>query len=532
MAETTTAPSVARAHRSELDPLSFLRRSAFVYPEKVAIVHGDRRYTYRQFEERVNRLASALVGAGLERGDRVAVICPNTPPLLEAHFGVPACGGVLVALNYRLSPDDIAYILEHSGARFVLVDREFEKLVQPTDAIDRIVVIDDTADDDDRYEQFLAEGSPESVASPLESESDTIAINYTSGTTGKPKGAMYQYRGAYLNALGEAIETRLSPDSVYLWTLPMFHCNGWCFTWAVTAVGGRHVCLREIDYARIWDLLDSEAVTHYNGAPTVQTNLLDHEKAHKLDREVITTVSGAPPSPELFTRLTESGFRPIHVYGATELYGPYTICERQHEWSELPLEEQARLLGRQGVHYVIADPVRVVDDQGNDVERDGETQGEVLMRGNNVMAGYYEDSEKTEEALADGWYHSGDLAVMHADGYIELRDRMKDVIISGGENISTVEVEQVLAEHPAIELVAIIATPDDKWGERPKAFVELKDGESATEEDILQFAKEKLAGFKRPASVEFMELPKTSTGKLQKHLLRKKEWEGRERNIG
>ncbi len=519
------------AHRSELSPLSFLARSEFVYPDKVAVVHEDRRYTYRQFGERVRRLASALRNAGLEDGDRVAVIAPNIPALLDAHYGVPAAGGVLVAINYRLNADDVGFILEHSGARFVFVDHEFEELVQDA-AADRIVRIDDTGEPDDPYEAFLGEGSPDAAPILPDDEDQAISINYTSGTTGRPKGAVYHHRGAYLNALGEVIETRLTPESVYLWTLPMFHCNGWCFTWAVTAVGGRHVCLRKVDAGRIWQLIDAEAVTHYNGAPTVQSSLLDHDQAHKLDRDVITTVSGSPPSAELFGRLTDVGIRPIHVYGATELFGPYMICEPQPGWDELPIEEHAQRLARQGVHYVVADPVRVVDDQGDEVVADGETLGEVLMRGNNVMTGYFDDPEQTEEALAGGWYHSGDLAVRHSDGYIEIRDRKKDLIVSGGENISTIEVEQAILEHPAVADVAVVSMPDEKWGERPKAFVELTEGKDASVEDILSFAKERLTGYMRPAAVEIVDLPKTSTGKVQKKELRDKEWEGHDRSVG
>jgi fatty-acyl-CoA synthase len=531
MREISDAAAVQGAHRSELSPLTFLQRSEFVYPDKVAVVHEDRRYTYRELGERVRRLASALQGAGLEKGDRVAFIAPNIPALLEAHYGVPAAGGVLVAINYRLNSGEVQHILEHSGARFVFVDHEFEQLAEDAD-VERTVRIDDTGEDDDPYEQFLSEGSADAEPVVVEDERDTISINYTSGTTGRPKGAVYHYRGAYLNALGEVIETQLTPDSVYLWTLPMFHCNGWCFTWAVTAVGGRHVCLRKVDPGRIWDLFDAEGVTHYNGAPTVQASLLDHDSAHELDRQIITTVSGSPPTAELFSRLTEVGIRPIHVYGATELYGPYMICERQEGWDEQPMEDQARLLGRQGVHYVIAEPVRVVDDRGEEVAADGETLGEVLMRGNNVMTGYFDDVEQTDETLADGWYHSGDLAVRHPDGYIELRDRKKDIIVSGGENVPTIEVEQAVAEHPAVANAAVVSMPDEKWGERPKAFVELAEGEDASEDDILNFAKERLPGYMRPAAVEITELPRTSTGKIQKKQLREKEWAGRERQIG
>jgi fatty-acyl-CoA synthase len=529
MIEISNAAEVRRAHRSELDPLSFLWRSELVYPTKVAVVHDDRRYTYGEMGERVRRLASGLRQAGMQKGDRVGFIAPNIPALLEAHYGVPAAGGVLVAINYRLNAEDVRFILEHSGARFVFVDHEFEQLAGDAE---RIVRIDDTGAPDDPYEAFLAQGSPGPIASVLDDEAEPISINYTSGTTGRPKGAVYHHRGAYLNALGEVIETQLTPQSVYLWTLPMFHCNGWCFTWAVTAAGGRHVCLRKVEPGRIWDLIDTEGVTHYNGAPTVQKALLDHERAHKLDRQVITTVSGSPPTADLFERLTDVGIRPIHVYGSTELYGPHTICERQEGWDDRPLDEQARLLGRQGVHYVTAEPVRVVDDQGDDVEADGKALGEVLMRGNNVMTGYLDDPGQTEEALAGGWYHSGDLAVLHPDGYIELRDRKKDIIVSGGENISTIEVEQVISQHPAVAAVAVVSMPDEKWGERPKAFVELAPGHDTTEDDILAFAKEHLAGYMRPAAVEITELPKTSTGKVQKKQLRDKEWEGHDRRVG
>jgi fatty-acyl-CoA synthase len=515
-----------RANRTELTPLSFLERSVLVYPDRVAVVHEDRRYTYRELGARVNRLASALRRAGLEKGDRVAFICPNTPALLEAHYGVPAAGGVLVALNYRLDAGDIARILEHSGARFVFVDHEFEHLAPGA------VRIDDTGAPGDPYEAFLAEGSAEPLPSVLEDEDEPISINYTSGTTGKPKGAVYHYRGAYLNALGEVVETGLTPESVYLWTLPMFHCNGWCFTWAVTAVGGRHVCLRRVDPGRIWELIDAEGVTHYCGAPTVQASLIDHPDAHAVGREVTTIVSGSPPSRELFAHLRELDFRPIHVYGATELYGPYMVCEPQESWGELGLDEQAVLLARQGVNYVVADPVRVVDAEGREVPADGTTLGEVLMRGNTVMTGYFRDPEQTTETLEGGWYHSGDLAVRHPDGYVELRDRKKDIIISGGENISTIEVEQAIWAHPAVAAVAVVSTPDAKWGERPKAFVELVVGEDASEAEIIAFAKERLPGYMRPDAVEFTELARTSTGKVRKQALRDREWQGHDRKVG
>ena len=521
-----------RARRAELTPLSFLERSVLVYPAQVAVTHGDRRYTYRQLGERVKRLASALSRAGIRKHDRVAYLCPNIPALLEAHFGVPLAGGILVALNYRLGAPEIAQILKHSGARFLFVDREFEDLAAHVAEDVSVMRVDDTGEPDDPYEAFLAEGSPEPVASGIVDENDPISINYTSGTTGSPKGAVYHHRGAYLNALGEVIETRMTSESVCLWTLPMFHCNGWCFPWAVTAVGGRHVCLRKVDPAQVWDLIETEAVTHYNAAPTVQMSLINAEKAHRVDRGLTTCVSGSPPSRELFARLRELGITPIHVYGATELYGPYMVCEPQPEWGALSLEDQAALLNRQGVNYVVASPVRVVDDDGFDVPADGATLGEVLMRGNTVMSGYFRDPEQTEVTLADGWYHSGDLGVRHPDGYVELRDRKKDIIISGGENISSIEVEAAIRPHPAVLDVAVVSTPNDKWGERPKAFVELADGARVSAQEILAFAERNLPRYMRPDTVEFTKLTRTATGKVVKKALRDREWAGRDRRVG
>ncbi len=518
--------------RAELTPVSFLRRSALVYPDRVAVVHGERRYTYSDLEQRVNRLASALRGAGVEKGDRVATVCPNIPAQLEAHFGVPGAGGALVAVNYRLSAAEVAQILDHSGARLVLVDRELEHLVEGVGR-DRlgVVRVDDTGEPGDPYEDLLAGGSPEPLESMLADEEETIAIDYTSGTTGQPKGVMYSHRGAYLNAVSGALMAGLRPDSAFLWTLPMFHCNGWCFTWGVTAAGGRHVCLRRVEPGAVWDLLAREDVTHYNAAPTVQIAIANHDEIRPLEREVLTCIGGAPPSPTLLARLEELGIRAVHTYGLTETYGPATVCEPQDGWDELPLDEQARLRGRQGVNHLAMEPPRVVGDDGAEVPWDGETLGEILMRGNTVMTGYFRDPDATAEATAGGWFHSGDLAVRHADGYIEIRDRKKDIILSGGENISTVEVEHAVARHPAVSEAAVVAVPDDHWGERPKAFVELRPDEDASEDDILEFCRSELAGFKRPAAVEIGELPKTSTGKVQKHLLRDREWEGRERRV-
>jgi fatty-acyl-CoA synthase len=519
-------------YRTELTPVDFLRRNAYVLPDKEAVVHGDRRYTYREFEERVNRLASQLRRVGLQKHERVAFLCPNIPALLEAHFAVPAAGGILVAINTRLSSDEIGYILKHSSARFLFVDAELHRSVERLDTSGlQVIRVDDTGTIDDPYEAFLAEGLPEPVESWLEDEEEPISMNYTSGTTGRPKGVLYTHRGAYLNALGEVIETGMSFDSVYLWTLPMFHCNGWCFTWGVTAVAGTHICLRNIDPDQIWDLIKNEGVTHYNGAPTVQIMLLNHPKAKRFDHPVTVTIAGAPPSPTLLEQIKALNMRPIHVYGLTETYGPHTICERHLEWDNLSLEEQAHLSARQGQSYLTADLVRIVDDNMNDVPCNGETMGEVVMRGNNVMKEYFQQTQATSEAFRGGWFHSGDLAVWHADGYIELRDRLKDIIISGGENISTIEVEQAVAKHPAVLECAIVAIPDEKWGERPKAFVTLKEGASATETEIIEFCREQIARFKCPAAVEFGEIPKTSTGKVQKYVLREKEWAGRERRI-
>ena len=508
-----------------------------MFPDRTAVVHGERRYSYRQFEDRVDRLVRALKSAGLEPGDRVAFLSPNTPAMLEAHYGVPAAGGILVAINTRLNSEEVGYILDHSGARFLFVDAELEPTVEPLDLSGLIVTrIDDTGGPGDPYEDALQAAGPRPPGEPLpeawlEDEEATVSINYTSGTTGRPKGVMYTHRGTYLNALGEVITASMSNECVYLWTLPMFHCNGWCFTWAVTAVAGRHVCLRKVDPTRIWQLLDEEGVTHFNGAPTVHIGVVNDPAAHRLEHPVTITVAGAPPSPTLLGQLGELNFRPVHVYGLTETYGPYTVCDTQDGWADLPAEERARLLARQGQAYVIADPVRVVTEDMADVPRDGETLGEVAMRGNDVMKGYYDQPDATAEAFRGGWFHSGDIAVMHPDGAIELRDRKKDIIISGGENISTIEVEQAVARHPAVLECAVVAIPDEKWGERPKAFVALKPGATATAEDIIAHCREHLAGFKCPAAVEFAELPKTSTGKVQKFVLRDKEWSGRDKRI-
>jgi fatty-acyl-CoA synthase len=523
-----------KVFRTELTPLSFLRRTAALFPDTTAVVHGNRStaYSYRQFAGRVNRLASALHAHGLQPADRVAFLCPNIPPMVEAHFAVPAAGGILVAINTLLNAAEIAAILRHAGARFLFVDHELHSSLIPLD-LDGITVIrvDDTGLPDDPYEAFLTQGSPEELDPWLTDEEETIAINYTSGTTGQPKGVTYTHRGAYLNALGNVIETGLTADSVYLWTLPMFHCNGWCFPWSVVAVAGTQVCLRKVEPALVWDIFDAYMVTHYNGAPTLHTIIANHPAAHRLARPVTLMVGGAPPSPALLAQLRVLNFRPVQVYGLTETYAPITVRAWRQEWSALATEVQDRLLARQGQGRIVADLLRVVDAAMDDVPRDGQTMGEVVMRGNIVMKGYHDDPAATAEAFRGGWFHSGDLAVMHPDGSIELRDRKKDIIISGGENISTIEVEHALCAHPAVLECAVIAVPDDYWGERPKAFVTLKSSQQATPEELIAFCREHLAHFKCPVAVEFGEIPRTSTGKVQKFVLREREWAGYDKRI-
>jgi len=533
-------------YRTELTPLLFLERSADIFREKPAVVYGSTTYTYPQMRARVRRLASALTKAGVQKGDRVAILCPNIPPMLEAHYGVPLAGAILVSINTRLSSDEIAYILNHSGARVLLVDTELAPLVErcrdQLESVEMFVNIVDREPgasapaptlDGPEYEAFLQTGREAPIAIPVEDEYGTISINYTSGTTGRPKGVMYHHRGAYLNAIGECMTSGIVSDSRYLWTLPMFHCNGWCCTWGVTAVGGTHVCLRRVDPGEIWRLIQEEGVTHLNGAPTVLIGMVNHPaaKTAKLTRPLRVTTAAAPPSPSIIAQMQALGAEITHVYGLTETYGPHTVCEWQSEWNDRSPEEQARLKARQGVGYVIAETTRVVDENMNDVPADGQTMGEVIMRGNNVMTGYYLRPEDTETAFRGGWFHSGDLAVMHPDGYIELRDRAKDIIISGGENISTIEVERCVYQHPAVLEVAVIAIPDERWGEVPKAFVTLKEGESVTEAALIAFCRDHIAHFKAPKAIEFGELPKTSTGKIQKFVLRDREWSGRERRI-
>ncbi|GMW01257.1 MAG: acyl-CoA synthetase [Candidatus Hydrogenedentota bacterium] len=529
--------AVCRVH---LTPLTLLARSAWTYRDKVAVVHGDQRFTYTEFAERINRQASALRALGLQPGDRVAYLSPNIPPMLEAHFAVPLAGGVLVAVNTRLSSEEIEYILNHSGSSFLFVDTELAKLIEPVRAnlttVKHIINIHDVSGHQPLpgmdFDAFLESGSPASVPWVLNDEMETISINYTSGTTGRPKGVMFHHRGAYINALGECLEMGLTAESVFLWTLPMFHCNGWCFTWAVTAAGGRHVCLRRVDPPVVWRLLEEEKVTHVNGAPVVMISLLnDANRPRKLKHPLTVTTAGAPPSPTLIGHLAELGAKVHHIYGLTETYGPYTISAHQPHWKELFADDRARLMARQGVGYITADGLRVVDENMIDVPADAETQGEVVMRGNMVMKGYYNEPEATAEAFRGGWFHSGDIAVMHPDGYIELRDRKKDIIITGGENVSSIEVEQTIYRNPAVLECAVVGAPHEKWGETPVAFVTLKEGQSLDQDTLIAFCREHIAHYKCPTRVVFGPLPKTSTGKIQKYVMRNELWKGHDKFI-
>ena len=526
-----------------LTPLSFLERSARVFPEKIAVVYGKRRLTYQELAEAVTRVAHALRASGIQPGDRVAYLMPNLPEMLVAQFAVPLAGAVLVSVNTRLSDEEIAYILNHSGAKVLVTDSAFlpavASAVQNVPTITEVITFEDseageTADPQAvtlvgarfvRYSEFTASQSSDPLEWAVEDELTPISINYTSGTTGKPKGVVYTHRGAYLNCFGEIVHSSFDQDSVYLWTLPMFHCNGWCTQWALTGIGGTHVCLREVRGDVIWELIQEHRVTHLNGAPTVVTTIMNAPQAAKLDYSLLITTAGAPPSPTTILQMEQMGFQIVHVYGLTESYGPYSVCQSQPGWSALEPQERATLQARQGVSMVQAERVRVVDEKMKDVPADSLTMGEIVLRGNNVMAGYYRDPQGTADAFSGGWFHTGDLGVMHPDGYVELRDRAKDVVISGGENISTVEVEQALMSHPAVLEVAVIGVPDEKWGERPKAFVVLKDGFLVEESELIDHVRVKIARYKAPRNVDFLvELPKTSTGKIQKFALRDREW--------
>ena len=533
---------VTSATSANLSPLLFLERSASVYPDKAACIYNGGVTTYGQFYDRVRRHAAALQSVGVQAGDRVAYLVPNLPSMLEANFAPMGIGAVLVALNIRLSAREIAYILNHSGAKVLVFDSELADTVRQLRAdcpgVETYVQVRDTiplASDIPslEYEAWLAGVEPLSSLPGTESETDTLTINYTSGTTGMPKGVEYTPRGAYLNALGEAMEMGMNWRSIYLWTLPMFHANGWCFPWAVTAVGGTHVCLRRVDPAEVYRLIREESVSHLCAAPTVLTGLYAAPEAASADLSGLTIMTaGAPPAPQVIRTIEGMGAQIIHVYGLTETYGPCTVAAPQPEWDTLQSDELARVKARQGVPFMVyGTGLRVVDENMADVPKDVETMGEVVMQGDAVMKGYYNDPDATAEAFRGGWFHSGDLAVWHPDGYIELQDRSKDIIISGGENISSQEVEKVIMEHPAVLEVCVVGVPDDRWGEVPKAFVVPRDGGTVSAEEIINFTRDRIAHFKAPKSVEFGDLPKTATGKIQKYILRDREWEGQERRI-
>jgi fatty-acyl-CoA synthase len=515
-----------------LSPIGFLRRSAAVYPNRTAIVHGNRRYTWREAEERCRRLASALAQRGIGRGDTVALMAPNVPEAFEAHFGVPMAGAVLNAMNIRLDADTIAFILKHGEAKVLITDTEFAPVIGPALAqLDNQPLVIDIADPlgpggeklgSIDYETFLAGGDPDFAERPPEDEWEAIALNYTSGTTGNPKGVVYHHRGAYLNALGNILVWGMPQHPVYLWTLPMFHCNGWCFPWTVTALAGTHVCLRRVEPAAIYESIERDGVTHLCGAPVVM-NMLLNARNQPLPRSVHMMTAGAAPPAAVIGGMEGLGFKITHVYGLTEVYGPAVVCAWHDEWDALSDDERARLKARQGVAYPVLEGLTVADPETLEpVPADGETMGEIFFRGNIVMKGYLKNPKATEEAFAGGWFHSGDLAVMHPDGYVEIKDRSKDIIISGGENISTIEVEDVLYRHPAVLEAAVVARPDPQWGETPCAFVTLKDGATAEPAEIIAFCRERMARFKAPRHVVFGPLPKTSTGKIQKFVLREK----------
>jgi fatty-acyl-CoA synthase len=524
------------ANYQALTPLSFLRRAARVYPDRIAWVHGNKRATYRDFETRCRRLGSALAKAGVGAGDTVAVMAPNVPALLEAHYGVPMTGGVLNAINTRLDAKTIAFILDHGGAKVLLTDRELAPAVKA--ALDqmsnrpRVIDIDDGVyqGDGERlgkidYEAFLDTGEADFPIDGPTDEWAAISLSYTSGTTGNPKGVVYHHRGAYLVAIGNQMAWSMGPHPVYLWTLPMFHCNGWCFPWTVTAQAGTHVCLRDVAADAIFRAIKAHGVTHLCGAPVIM-NLLINAPAKgrpaRAKKPIEMMTAASPPPAPVITAMEKMGFHITHVYGLTECYGPSVVCAWHEEWDSLPADEQARLKARQGVTYPVLEDLMVADPETMaPCPADGETMGEIMMRGNVLMKGYFKNQPATAAAFRDGWFHTGDLGVMHPDGYIELKDRSKDIIISGGENISSIEIEGVLYTHPAVLEAAVVARPDDKWGETPCAFVELKaDAGAVTEADLIAHCRDNMAHFKAPKTVVFGALPKTSTGKVQKFVLR------------
>ncbi|MEM9735943.1 MAG: acyl-CoA synthetase [Pseudomonadota bacterium] len=522
------------ANFQPLNPLSHLARAAQIWPERVAVIHGDLRRHYAAFYARARQLASALAGAGIGKGDTVSALLLNTPPMLEAHYGVPMTGGVLNALNTRLDAAGIAFILDHGEAKAVLVDSELAPLL--AEALDlikgarpRVIEYTDPTIDlaatglGEDYEAFIAAGDPDFAWAMPDDEWDAISLNYTSGTTGDPKGVVYHHRGASLLATGNIVHAGTGEPIVYLWTLPMFHCNGWCFPWSISVVGGTHVCLRQVRAEPMYRALAEHGVNLLCGAPIVMSVLLNAPEAerHDFSQRVRFLTAAAPPPESVLAAMAEAGFEVTHLYGLTECYGPSVLNEWKPEWNALTIGKQAVLKARQGVKYAALEGLDVLDPETMEpVPADGTSMGEIMMRGNVVMKGYLKNPSANEKAFAGGWFHTGDLAVKHADGYVQIRDRSKDVIISGGENISSIEVEDTLYKHPSVALCAVVAKPDEKWGETPCAFIELKPGKDATEAEIIAFCRENMARFKCPKNVVFTELPKTSTGKVQKFELR------------
>ena len=523
-----------RANFAALTPLTFLERTARIHPERIALIHGELRQTWLETARRCRRLASALRGRGIRAGDTVAAMLPNTPAMYECHFGVPMAGAVLNTLNTRLDPEAIAFQLDHGEAKVLLTDREFSSIIRR--ALDlvkgpRPLVID--VDDalfeggvllgEKDYEAFLAEGDPDFAWQPPADEWDAIALNYTSGTTGNPKGVVTHHRGAYLNATSNVVTWAMPRHAVYLWTLPMFHCNGWCFPWTMALQAGTSVCLRRVDPALIFPLIREHRVTHMCGAPIVYGLLINASEQLRagIDHPIHGLIAGAAPPAAIIEGCERIGIDITHVYGLTEVYGPAAVCVKQEGWEKLSIGERAELNARQGVAYPMQDAIAVLDPETLEpVPADGQTMGEIFFRGNLVMKGYLKNPEATAEAFRGGWFHTGDLAVMHPDGYVKIKDRSKDIIISGGENISSVEVEEVLYRHPAVMVAAIVAAPDPKWGEVPCAFIELREGAEATEEEIVEYCRLHMARYKVPKRVIFGAVPKTSTGKIQKFMLR------------
>ena len=521
------------ANYTPLSPITFLTRTAFVHPQRTSVIHGKRHWTWAETYKRCCTLASALSKRGIGKGDTVSILAPNIPAIFEAHFGVLMTGAVLNTINTRLEAETLTNIFEHAETKVLLTDREFSPLIKETLAkVKRKILVIDIDDPEIvsgeylgelEYEAFLAEGNPDFEAVLPENDWQAVSLNYTSGTTGAPKGVVYHTRGAYLLATGNVLAWEMPHRPVYLWTLPMFHCNGWCFPWTITMLAGTHVCLRKVTAKNIYDSIAEHRVTHLCGAPIVMNMIgsAPQEEQRDLPHRVEMLTAAAPPPPTVIARMEEVGFNVTHVYGLTEVYGPSVVCEWQEDWAGKDKSTQAQLKGRQGVRYHVLEGLKVVDSETmKAVPADGETMGEVLMQGNIVMKGYLKNPEETAKAFKGGWFHSGDLGVLHPDGYIELKDRSKDIIISGGENISSVEIENVLYQHEAILEAAVVARPDEKWGETPCAFVVLKSAATLNENEVIQFCRTKLSGFKIPKNIVFSELPKTSTGKIRKSVLR------------